>query len=587
MTPSTIEHDLRIAFEHHRAGRMAEAIAAFGRVVALRPDSAEAHNNLGIVLRQAGQLDGAIAAYRRALELRSDYGAAHNNLGNALLDARQTEAAVNHLRQAVALAPGSAESQNNLGVALHEAGQVDEALAAFESAVALQPDYALAYSNMGSSLTAVGQLDQALAAYRRALAHRPGHAETYSNILFTLHYHPDHDAQALLAEHRRWADAFAAPLAAQILPHPNNRDPDRKLRVAFVSPDFCGHPVGRLLRPLFVHRDRRHAEFVAYSDVRAPDAVTDELKAATDGWRSIVGMNDSQVAEQIRNDGIDILVDLALHTAHNRMLVFARKPAPVQVTMLGLPATTGLNTIDYRITDPYLDPPGQTSADYTERCFPLPHSFWCYSPVDDSPPVTELPARAQGAITFGCLNQFAKVNRPTLELWIAILQSLEGSRLVLHAPAGRHQDAIRALCRDAGIAADRVEFVARVPLRPYLERYHHLDLCLDPFPCGGGTTTMDALWMGVPVITLAGRTAVGRGGVSILSNVGLTELIARTPEQYVAIARAWGADLERLARVRSALRDQMQVSHLMNGKQFAAEVEEAFRRMWRTWCAAG
>ena len=459
-------------------------------------------------------------------------------------------------------------------------------LAALGQAAALRPDYALAYSNMGNSLTAVGRLDEAIAAYRRALALRPDHAETHSNLLFTLHYHPDHDARTLLAEHRRWAGQFAAPLAAQIEPHPNDRNPDRKLRVGFVSPDFSGHPVGRLLRPLFAQRDRRNADFLAYSDVRAPDAVTHELEAGTDGWLSIVGMSDSQVAERIRNDGIDILVDLALHTANNRMLVFARKPAPVQVSMLGMPATTGLTTIDYRLTDGYFDPPGPADLDYTERSIRLPRSIFCYTPPEEAPAVGPLPAGKTGIITFGCLNQLAKVSRPAIQAWIGILQSLPDARLVLQAPPGSHREALRRLFLEGGIVPDRLEFVAKVPWREYLRSYGDLDLSLDPFPYNGHSSTFDALWMGVPVITLAGRTGVGRAGVSVLSNLGLPELIAGTPEDYVAIAVGLARDQERLAGLRSGLRERMQASPLMDFQQYAADVEDAFRRMWRTWCEA-
>ena len=599
-------------------GRFDEAIAAFGFAIQLQPDHAAAHNNLGGTLQEADRLDEAIAAYRRAIALEPASAGAHSNLGSAWTDKGRFDDAVATLRRAIELDPMNGAAYCNLAVALHAMGRVEEALAAYRRALELRPDSAVAHSNLGNALNDAGRLDEALsalaraielrpdraeahnilgnvlkdqgrldeafAALRAALEQNPDHAATASNLLFTAHFHPDHDARTLLAEHRRWAGHFAAPLAAQAEPHRNDRNPDRKLRVGFVSPDLRRHPVGRLLRPLFAHRDRRQAEFLAYSDVRAADGVTHELRALADGWFNITGMSDSEVAERMRHDRIDILVDLALHTANNRMLVFARKPAPVQVTMLGLPATTGLDTIDYRLTDPYLDPPGATDADYTERSVRLPHCFWCYQPDENSPPVRERPAREHGSVTFGCLNQFAKVTRPTLNAFVNILRSIAGSRLVLYAPAGTYLDAVRALFRDTGIADDRVEFAARVPFFQYLERFRALDLCLDPFPFCGGTTTMDALWMGVPVITLAGRTAVGRGGVSILSNLGLTELIARTPEQYVAIAVAWGQDPDRLSRLRAGLRPRMQASPLMNGKQYAADVEHAFRGMWKTWC---
>jgi predicted O-linked N-acetylglucosamine transferase (SPINDLY family) len=599
-------------------GRSDEAIAAFGLAIEIQPDNAAAYNNLGGVLQESGRHEDAIAVYRRAIAIDPANAAAYSNLGSAWNDAGRLDLAVPALHQAIALDPGHAEAHGNLGVALHALGRCDLAIAAYRRALKLEPrsavistnlgnalndagqpelaagflgralelepDYAEAHNSLGNVFKDQGRLDEAMACLRRAVALQPDHAAAASNLLFTAQLHPDYDARTILAEHRNWAQRFAAPLAAQIQPHTNDRSPGRKLRVGFVSPDFRSHPVGRLLRPLFAHRDRARAEFLVYSDVRADDDVTRELKPLAESWRKIAGMSHSEVADRIRNDRVDVLVDLALHTAGNRMLVFARKPAPVQVTMLGLPSTTGLDTIDYRITDPYLDPPGEGDGDYSEKSIRLPHCFWCYQPERDSPPVAELPALRHGFVTFGCLNQFPKVSRPTLELFVNILRSLPESRLVLSAPVGRHRRAIHSLFRDAGIASGRVAFVARLPFSRYLERYHDLDLCLDPFPFCGGTTTMDALWMGVPVITLAGRTAVGRGGVSILSNLGLTELIARTPEQYVDLAVAWGEDQARLAELRAGLRPRMQSSPLADGKQYAAGVEAAFRGMWETWC---
>jgi predicted O-linked N-acetylglucosamine transferase (SPINDLY family) len=252
--------------------------------------------------------------------------------------------------------------------------------------------------------------------------------------------------------------------------------------------------------------------------------------------------------------------------------------------MLGMVSTTGLATIDYRLTDPYLDPPGVSDSDYTEQSIRLPHCLWCYAPAEAAPPVSALPARRRGHVTFGCLNQFAKISRPALELWVTILRAVPNAHLVLHAPAGRHRDAVLTRFREAGIVPERVEFAGRVAHPQYLARHHDLDLALDPFPYSGGTTTIEALWMGVPVVTLAGRTAVGRGGVSVLSNLGLPELIAPTPEQYVAIVVGMAGDLDRLAALRAGLRERMLASALLDGKGYAAAVEAAFRKMWRTWC---
>jgi protein O-GlcNAc transferase len=584
MTPITIEQALQRALEHQQAGRLAEAIAAYRCAIALQDDLAEAHNNLGNALWETGQVEAAIAALRQAIALRPGAPQPYNNLGAVLSGAGRLDEAIAALHRAIALEPGYPSAYNNLGYALWNAGRLDEACTALERAIALKPDYGDAHNNLGNVSKDQGRLDEALASFRRAQESNPEDARAASNLLFNLHSHPDCDAQALLAEHRRWARRHAAPLAVQIRHHDNDRNPDRTLRVGYVSPDLRAHAVGNMLCSLFAHHDPGRVAIHAYADLHAPDRVSRKLKALAHHWLDTAGLTDAQLADRIRADRIDILVDLALHTAGNRMLVFARKPAPVQVTMLGLPATTGLDTIDYRLTDPYLDPPGTTDADYTEVPIRLPHCFWIFQPPDDSPPVTTLPAEHNGFVTFGCLNQFAKVSPPALNLWVKILQALPDARLVIQAQPGSHLAPVRTLFAQGGIAGERIEFAARAQRHVYFERFQNLDLGLDPFPYNGHTSTLDALWMGVPVITLAGRTAVGRGGVSILANLGLPELIAQTPEQYVAIAVRLAGDRARLAAVRAGLRERMQAAPLLDGKQFAGDVEAAFRGMWQTWC---
>jgi len=618
VNPTVAEYHLNLGEAYRRSGQWDAAIASLSRSIELRPDDAEPHNTLGVTLALAGRPGDAVAVYHRAIELKPDHAWAHTNLGNALNAQGRLAAAVDAYQRALALDPNLAEAHSNLGAVLHEMNRFDEAIATYHRAIALRPDHPQAYYNLGCALQHAGRLDDAIAALGRAIALRPEDPEPYntlgnvfkdqgrpeealahfhkalelepgflvaaSNYLYALHFHPEHDAQALLAAHRRWARQYAEPLAAQIRPHPNDPTPDRRLRVGFLSPDFRDHPVGQSLLPLFSHHDRRQTEIVCYGDVRVPDGITEEIKALADHWRSIVGLDDCQVADRIRTDGIDILVDLSLHTANNRLLVFARKPAPVQVTMLGMPGTTGLATMDYRLTDPHLDPPGDRDADYVEHSMRLPLCYWCYQPPEESPHVQAPPAVRNGFVTFGCLNQFAKVSRPALQVWVKILQCLPASRLIIHSQPGSHLEAVRRLFQDGGIAPDRVEFAARVTRLHYLERYHDLDLSLDPFPFCGGISTMDSLWMGVPVVTLAGRTAVGRAGVSILSNVGLPGLIAETVDVYAARALEWAGDLARLSRVRLGLREQMRSSALMNGPRYAADVEAAFREMWKTWC---
>jgi predicted O-linked N-acetylglucosamine transferase (SPINDLY family) len=567
-------------------GRLEEAIAAYRQAVQHKPDYAEAYNNLGIALNDAGRLDEAMAAFRRTIELRPDHAEANNNLGVALNDKGERDEAIACYHRAIAIRPDYAEAHNNLGIALWGGGRLDEAIAAYRRAIEIQPDLAEAHSNLGTVYKDQGRINEAIDCFRRAVALRPDFSKAASNVVSTLNYHPDYDAQAILEEHRRWARQFAEPLAGQIGPHQNDRTPDRRLRIGYVSPDFRNHPVGQTLLPLFTHRDRRQFEIVCYCDVRAVDPVTEQLKALADEWYPTVGLSDEQLADRVRGDRIDILVDLALHTAANRMLVFARKPAPVQVTAFGMPATTGLATIDYRLTDPYLDPPGATDGDYSERSIRLPHCFWCYEPPGDTPPVGELPAWKNDFLTFGCLNQFVKVSRPALELWSSVLHAVPGARLVLQCQSGSHRDDVLALFEAKGITRDRVEFVGKLPQLEYFALYNAVDLSLDPFPYNGHTSSLDSLWMGVPVITLAGPTGAGRGGVSILSNAGLTELIARTPQQYIELAVQWATDWPRLSRLRAELRPRMQASPLMDGVQFAADVEAALRRMWQTWCGS-
>jgi predicted O-linked N-acetylglucosamine transferase (SPINDLY family) len=573
-----------LAVALQETGRVEEAVAACRRAVEIKPDSHETYKNLGLILRSTGRAGEAVAAFRRAIEIKPDYHEAHNDLAVGLNDEGRFAEAIAACARAIEIKPAFAEPYSNLGSALREQGRIDEAIAALEHAVRLSPDLAEAHNELGNVFKEQGRLDEAIACYRQAVQVKPDFLGAASNILLALHYHPDYGAQAILTEHRNWARRHADPLAGDIRPHRNDRDPERRLRVGFVSPDFREHPVARQFLPLLVHHDRRHFEVVCYSNRRAAESLTERFKALADQWRDIAGLGDSRMAELIRDDRIDILVDLALHTASNRMLVFARKSAPVQVTMLGMPSTTGLSTIDYRLSDPILDPPGSSEQDYTERTVRLPHCYWNFEPPEEAIPVGELPARKNGFVTFGCLNQFAKINRRLLQVWLRILQALPHARLVIQAPPGRHLDSVRALFQTGGIPAARLEFVSRTSRSEYLHRLQSLDIGLDPFPYNGHTSSLDALWMGVPVITLAGGTGVGRGGMSILSNAGLPELIAPTTDDYARIAVMLATDLERLGALRASLRPRMLASPLVDVKQYTADVESLFRSMWRGWC---
>jgi len=357
------------------------------------------------------------------------------------------------------------------------------------------------------------------------------------------------------------------------------------LRIGYVSPDFRAHVVGANVLPILKRHD--HARFLVYcySNVKRPDALTPQFQATADAWREIAFRSDQDAADLIRADQIDILVDLTLHTAGNRLAVFARKPAPVQATWAGYPGTTGLDAMDYRVTDPHLDPPGLFDDCYSEESIRLPDFFLCYEPLESEIGITAPPAVGNGYITFGCLNNFCKVNPLVLKLWARVLRGVAGSRLTLLAGEGSHRQETVNRLTDEGISRDRVTFVPRRSRAQYLASYHGIDIGLDTIPYNGHTTSLDSTWMGVPVVTLVGSTVVGRSGLSQLTNLGLPELIATSPEQYVQIAVDLAQDWPRLSRLRSTLRERMRASPLMDAPRFTRNLEAAYRQMWRRWCA--
>jgi predicted O-linked N-acetylglucosamine transferase (SPINDLY family) len=533
-----------------------------------------------------GSNGDVIAQLQQELRLTPADPQAFCRLARALSVQRRHPEAILCSRQAVRLNPDFAEAHRCLGDMLRawRGTAVDEALASYQEVIRLEPNNADAWHVLGGILKDMGLLDEALDALRRACQLRPESAQFHSSLVYTLHYHPDSDPGALAREHHVWNERHAAPLSQFIPIHDNDPDPNRRLRIGYVSPHLKDHPVGRFLLPLLTAHDRRNFEIFCYAGVRAADELTARFRIQSDRWHDIDGLSDENLADLIRNDRIDILVDLDAHTHSSRLLTFARKPAPVQVTYLAYCSTTGLAAMDYRLTDPFLDPRGQPAC-YAEESVWLPESYWCYQPAVTLPPVGPLPALVSGHVTFGCLNYFGKVTAPILTAWRELLRLVPQSRLVLHAKPGAHRDRVRTFFAARDVDPERIEFAGVVPLAQYFERYHQIDVGLDPFPYAGGTTTCDALWMGVPVVSLAGKTAVSRAGLSILSNVGLPELVARTADDYVRIATSLAGDLPRLAALRAGLRRQMVNSPLMDGPCFARNVEAAFRDMWLRWCS--
>jgi predicted O-linked N-acetylglucosamine transferase (SPINDLY family) len=359
------------------------------------------------------------------------------------------------------------------------------------------------------------------------------------------------------------------------------------LRIGYVSPNFREHCQSLFTLPLFSKHDHERFEIICYAGFQIADETTQRLRGMVDGWRDTARMDDAAVAELVREDGIDILVDLTMHMTNGRPMLFARKPAPVQVAWLAYPGTTGLAAIDYRLTDPHLDPAGEQDDHYAEKSWRLPDTFWCYDPGSAEPAVNDLPALTRGVVTFGCLNNFCKVSDRALALWGAVLAAVPKSRLVLLAPAGAARQRVLATLAGCGIESGRIEFVGRQPRGAYLRTYHQIDIGLDTVPYNGHTTSLDCYFMGVPVVTLVGRTVVGRAGLSQLTNLGLSELVGRTEGDFVRIAVDLAGDLPRLAQLRAGLRDRMRRSPLMDAARFARGVEAAYREMWRRWCETG
>jgi protein O-GlcNAc transferase len=552
MNTEPIKHAFDLALQRQQAGRLHEAIAIYRQLLLLLPKSVEIRVNLAAALKEAGEVNDAITILREVLSAN----------------------------------PNSFSAWTNLGIAWRINGRLDEAIAAFEKATELKPQSPIAWNNLGLTLQDTARLDDAIRCFDRALAIDPQFAWIDSNRLYALHFHEHSDAKHLYEEHRRWAARHADPLKNHIRPFDNDRSPQRRLKIGYVSGDFREHVVGRFLLPLLASHDKTHVEIHCYnSRAGEADFLTKRLRSCADIWRDIANRSDDDAAQIIRDDRIDILIDLSMHMANNRMLLFARKPAPVQVTYLAYCSTTGLDAIDYRITDSFLDPPGQDDSIYAEQSIRLPETYWCYEPGFEAAEPNSPPVLTAGHITFGCLNNFCKVTPVTLNVWFELLRALPTARLILHAHEGSHRQHLCDLAADAGVDRARISFVGFQPLQQYMEFYRHIDIALDSFPYSGGTTTCDALWMGVPVITLRGKTAVGRGGVSILSNLGLTELIAGDSDEYVNIAKGLATDLPRLTELRKSLRGKMLRSPLMEAKKFAENIESAYRRMWEGWCA--
>jgi protein O-GlcNAc transferase len=565
-----------VAFQAGDVGR-AESLCRKTRELA--PAFHGASLMLGLLLRRRGALREAASELVRATKLApSDFDSSYE-AATALRLARRPAEAVAHYREALRLRPGLAACHNDLGVALLDLWQLDEAVACFERALELAPRLAEAHENLANALKDLGRVSEAVPAYRRALELRPDR-HVHSNLLFAMMFDPASNEQAILEDAKRFQARYLELRSGELLPPASADGGERRLRIGYVSADFREHVQMLFMLPLLRDHDREAVEVFCYSNVEVPDAVTELYVARADRFRSIAALDDTAAARMIREDRIDVLIDLTMHMARGRLGVFARRPAPVQVAWLAYPGTTGAECIDFRLSDPQLDPPG-TDARSSERTVRLPETFWCFEPFGPRPPVSELPAAKQGQVTFGSLNNFCKTNEQTFALWARVLRAMPTSRLLLLSPPGSARRRTKQRFEQEGVAPERLELVDFQPREAYLKTYWRVDVVLDTWPCHGHTTSLDAWWMGVPVVSLVSDRLVGRAGLSQARNLGLDELCVESPDDFCARAVSLGSDLERLASLRRTLRERIERSPLMDGRRFARNLEQTLRELFR------
>ncbi len=565
-------------------GDFAGAAAFLARAIVVDPGFAEALNHFALVLLRTGQALPALRVLLRALAVKPLFAEAHANCGSAFFELREWRQAAACYDRALAIRPDYGDAHANRANALQMLGALDEARPGYRRSLVFRPDLAEAHSNLASLDQAEGDLPAAIDRFRRALALRPV-PWLHSNLLFCLSYDGRLSNEEFFAEFRRWEATYAAPVypAAVAAVDP---DPDRRLRVGWISADFRDHPVARNVAGLIERRDRVRREDILYASVRAEDATTERFRAAAGGWRNVLGMTDADVARQMRDDGLDILIVLAGHTGHNRLAVAAHRPAPLQVSFHDL-ATSGLSVMDAWITDPVLHP--ETTRElFTERLVRLP-CFYLHEPPTDAPDPGPLPALSAGHITFGSCNNTSKHTPEVLALWAAVLKAVPNARLLLkylnrYASLGLRRR-IEEVFAGHGVDPRRIEFVTGdVGRRDQLAVLRRVDIALDPFPFNGSTTTFEALWMGVPVVTLAGERFLGRVGASVLHQIGLDDLVAGDREGYVERVATLAADRGRLSTLRATLRAKVAASPLCDVAAHATAFDAALRGLWRDRC---
>lgn len=561
-------------------------IALCESVLARETDNVDALQLSAVALCASGRTRDGVARLRRLTELAPASADAHITLANVLAATGEADAAIASYRRAVALKPQLADAWSRLGALLKVLGRYDEAEESCRSGLSDNPRNASLYHTLSGALFEQGRVDEAVVAVRTCLEIAPELHEARSDLVRMLNYVDGISPAAVFDEHRGWGERHANALAKGAAPHANDPAPDRQLRVGFVSPYFRKHAMTFFFESVAEHHDRDRMEMFLFADVAQPDEYSERLKAYGAIWRPTVGLDDRQLADAVRKNEIDVLVDLSGHTPYNRLLAFARRPAPVQVTWNGYPNTTGMSAMDYRITDANCDPPGTTENLHSERLVRLPQIYMTWRPPLDAPHPGNLPCGHDGPVTFASFNSCFKITPTVVALWARILHEVHGAKLLLLTITSRGaQDRVRRLFSEHGIGPDRIELVPRLSHEEFLETHRRVDIALDAYPYHGTTTTCFSLWMGVPVVVLAGTTHVSRVGVSLLGNIAMEELIARNGDEYVAVAKKLASDRPTLATLRSRLRQRMLDSPITDGRAGAHALEHALRQMWSDWCA--
>jgi predicted O-linked N-acetylglucosamine transferase (SPINDLY family) len=589
LNADTLQDRVRQAGEHHRAGRRGDAEALCREILAAEPSYSPALHVLALMAQQHRRFPVARKLAELAVAQDSGNAEYHHTLGTILGDLRDWIQAAASIESALRLRPRWPQALHNLGNVYARTGQVLAAAKAYREALACRDAAAPEAIETCQALIGVyhvaGDLAGLIEAQRRLMALRPDDAAPASALLYSLHYDASQSSASLFAAHQAWAGHFGEPLRQTWRPHRNSQDKGRRLRIGYVSAVFSDHPVTRFQREEMEHRDRDAWELTCYSNAPKPDATTDALRDLSDRWRDVSSLDDEAMAKQIRDDQIDILVDLDGHDQGNRLLCFARRPAPVQVTCNGYVDTTGMSAMDWRLTDADLDPPGTTEGSHTEKLYRVSGGAWCYRPDENAPSIADPPMLGNGFVTFGSLNRAIKHTPETLRLWSQVLAAVSGSRLVVLSAGHASTHAyLRDRFAEQGIDPQRLEFLCRLSRPEYLRRLTQLDIALDPFPFAGVTTTCDALHMGVPVVSLLGDRYWSRAGAAILPAIGLGELLAHTHEQYVAIASQLARNPARLLHMRRGLRERLTGSTLCDGRRHSKALSKAYRAMWHGWC---